>query len=101
MKSLKTIEKKIKEAFTVIIDGVLLTNSSPKESYQKKYDKVNEIDESLIADLYTYYSNHSCEDKKLAHDLLVLAQNIKIFADSHQSFLCDKIEPERWMFKFQ
>lgn len=86
----------VDNAFRVIIDGVLGTNSRPKESWQRKYEKVDKVTQEVVdvldrefdITLDIYYSIRS----RIARGILKFKENSPV------SYLAEKIPPEEWMF---
>ena len=86
----------VHNAFRVIIDGVLGTNSRPKESWRKKYQKVDKVTQEVVDILYRefditldiYYSIRV----RIARGILKFKKN------NPGSYLAEKIPPEEWMF---
>jgi len=84
----------VRAAMKVIVD-FMVGEDSGTESYQKKYDKVDAVDDNVIQALGLADFN----DNKIAQEFYRLAKNIKDWKADHLSFLCGEPCPERWMFK--
>ena len=86
----------VRNAFRVIVDGVLGTNSHPKESWQKKYQKVDKVTQEVVdvldrefeLTLDIYYIIRS----NIARGILKFKKN------NPGSYLAGEIPPEEWMF---
>lgn len=90
----------VKDAMTVIVDEVVGTYTDPSESYQKKYRKLEAVNEDLILTLYSMdigkdYTRKYVESARLAERIR------DFYIDNGPSCLISEIKPERWMFKTQ